>query len=160
MFRYLAMFRFFETLLDPTQPPARPEPPPQLAAFYWHYARQAKGLFAALFAAGFVVATLDSMIPVFMGRVVNLVTSSDPARLWAESRWTLLAMAAVLLVVRPLAQTTQNLVNHQAIAANVANMMRWQHHWHVVRQSWTFFQNDYAGRIAARVLQTGPAVRE
>jgi ATP-binding cassette, subfamily B, multidrug efflux pump len=160
MFRYLAMFRFFETLLDPTQPPARPEPPPQLAAFYWHYARQAKGLFAALFAAGFVVATLDSMIPVFMGRVVSLVTSSNPARLWDESRWTLLAMAAVLLVMRPLAQATQNLINHQAIAANVANMMRWQHHWHVVRQSWTFFQNDYAGRIAARVLQTGPAVRE
>jgi ATP-binding cassette subfamily B multidrug efflux pump len=154
------MFRFFETLLDPTRPPARPEPPPQLVAFYWHYARQATGLFMALFAAGFVVATLDSMIPVFMGRVISLVTSSDPARLWAESGWTLLAMAAVLLVVRPLAQTTQNLVNHQAISANVANMMRWQHHWHVVRQSWTFFQNDYAGRIAARVLQTGPAVRE
>jgi ATP-binding cassette subfamily B multidrug efflux pump len=160
MFRYLAMFRFFETLLDPTQPPARPEPPPQLVAFYWHYARQAKGLFVALFAAGFVVATLDSMVPVFMGRVISLVTSSDPARLWAESGRTLLAMAAVLLVVRPLAQTTQNLINHQAIAANVANMMRWQHHWHVVRQSWTFFQNDYAGRIAARVLQTGPALRE
>jgi ATP-binding cassette subfamily B multidrug efflux pump len=155
-----AMFRFFETRLDPTQPPARPEPPPQLAAFYWHYARQAKGLFVALFAAGFVVATLDSTVPVFMGRVVNLVTSSDPARLWAESRWTLLAMAAVLLVARPLALVTRDLISNQAISANVANMMRWQHHWHVVRQSWTFFQNDYAGRIAARVLQTGPAIRE
>jgi ATP-binding cassette, subfamily B, multidrug efflux pump len=154
------MFRFFETLLDPTAPPARPEPPPQLVAFYWHYARQAKGLFIALFAAGFAVATLDSMIPVFMGRVITMVTSSEPARLWSESKWTLLAMAAVLLAARPLVQATQNLVNHQAISANVANMMRWQHHWHVVRQSWTFFQNDYAGRIAARVLQTGPAVRE
>jgi ATP-binding cassette subfamily B multidrug efflux pump len=154
------MFRIFERRLDPTQPPGRPEPPPQLVAFFWHYARQAKGLFAALFAAGLVVATLDSMIPVFMGRVVSLVTSSDPARLWDESRWTLLAMAAVLLLVRPLAQATQNLINHQAIAANVANMIRWQSHWHVVRQSWAFFQNDYAGRIAARVLQTGPALRE
>jgi ATP-binding cassette subfamily B multidrug efflux pump len=100
------------------------------------------------------------MVPVFMGRVVSLVTSSDPARLWDDSRWTLLGMAAVLLVLRPLAQTAQNLIAHQAIAANVANMMRWQHHWHVVRQSWTFFQNDYAGRIASRVLQTGPAMRE
>jgi ATP-binding cassette, subfamily B, multidrug efflux pump len=154
------MFRFFETLLDPTQPPARPEPPPQLAAFYWHYARQAKGLFAALFAAGFVVATLDSTIPVFMGRVVSFVTSSDPARLWDESGWTLLAMAAVLLVARPLALVTRDLISNQAISANVANMMRWQHHWHVARQSWTFFQNDYAGRIASRVLQTGPAIRE
>jgi ATP-binding cassette subfamily B multidrug efflux pump len=154
------MFRLFETLLDPTQPPTRPEPPPHLAAFYWHYARQAKGLFVALFAAGFVVATLDSTVPVFMGRVVSLVTSSDPARLWDESGWTLLAMAAVLLVARPLALVIRDLISNQAISANVANMMRWQHHWHVVRQSWTFFQNDYAGRIAARVLQTGPAIRE
>ncbi len=154
------MFHFFERLLDPTRPPARPEPPPHLVAFYWHYARQAKGLFAALFAAGCVVATLDSMVPVFMGRVVGLVTATEPARLWQESGWTLLAMAAVLLVARPIAQTTQNLVANQAIVANVGNMIRWQSHWHVARQSWTFFQNDYAGRIAARVLQTGPAVRE
>jgi ATP-binding cassette subfamily B multidrug efflux pump len=154
------MFRFFQMLLDPTKPPARPEPPSQLAAFYWHYARQAKGLFVALFAAGFVVATLDSTIPVFMGRVVSLVTSSDPARLWDESGWALLAMAGVLLVARPLALVTRDLISNQAISANVSNMMRWQHHWHVVRQSWMFFQNDYAGRIASRVLQTGPAIRE
>jgi len=154
------MFRLFEKALDPTQQPARPEPPSRLAAFYWHFARQAKGLFVALFAVGFLVAMLDSMIPVFMGRVVGLVTSSDPARLWDESWRTLLGMAAVLLVVRPLAQTTQNLVANQAISANVSNMIRWQNHWHVARQSWAFFQNDFAGRIASRVIQTGPAVRE
>ena len=154
------MFRFFERLLVPTRAPHQPEPPPQLAEFYWHYARQAKGLFAALFAAGFAVAVLDATIPVFMGRIVSLVAGSDPARLWDESKWTLLAMAAVLLVARPLSQTVQNLITNQAIAANVANMIRWQHHWYVARQSWTFFQNDYAGRIATRVLQTGPAIRE
>jgi ATP-binding cassette subfamily B multidrug efflux pump len=154
------MFRFFETRLDPTKPPERPEPPPHLAAFYWHYARQVKGLFAALFVAGFVLATLDSMVPVFMGRVVALVTSSDPARLWDDAGWTLIGMAAVLLVARPLALVVRDLIANQAISANVANMMRWQHHWHVARQSWTFFQNDYAGRIASRTLQTGPALRE
>ncbi|MBO0751360.1 MAG: ABC transporter ATP-binding protein, partial [Bradyrhizobiaceae bacterium] len=154
------MLHFFERLLDPTRTPRQPEPPRRLIAFYWHFAGQAKGLFVALFAAGLVVATLDSMIPVFMGRVVSLVGGSDPARLWGESGPTLVAMAAVLLVARPLAQTAQNMVANQAIAANVANMIRWQNHWHVVRQSWTFFQNDYAGRIASRVLQTGPAMRE
>ncbi len=54
----------------------------------------------------------------------------------------------------------QNLVSNQAIAVNVANMIRWQNHFHVARQSWAFFQNDFAGRIANRVMQTGPAVRE
>jgi ATP-binding cassette, subfamily B, multidrug efflux pump len=154
------MFRLFEKALDPTYQPARTEPPTGLAAFYWHYARQAKGLFVALFAAGFVVALLDSMIPVFMGRIVTLVTSSDPAHLWQQSWHMLLGMAAVLLFVRPAALTTQNLIAHQAISANVSNMIRWQTHWHVARQSWAFFQNDFAGRIATRVLQTGPAVRE
>jgi ATP-binding cassette, subfamily B, multidrug efflux pump len=154
------MFRLFEKVLNPTSQPARTEPPAELAAFYWHYARQAKGLFVALFAVGFVVALLDSMIPVFMGRVVTLVTSSDPARLWEQSWHMLLGMAVVLLLVRPVALTAQNLVAHQAISANVSNMIRWQNHWHVARQSWAFFQNDFAGRIATRVLQTGPAVRE
>jgi ATP-binding cassette subfamily B multidrug efflux pump len=159
-FAVTVIFRLFENALDPTQQPARPEPPAALIAFYWHFARQAKGLFVALFAVGFLVATLDSMIPVFMGRVVSLVTASDPARLWDESWRTLLGMAAVLLIMRPLAQTGQNLVANQAISANVSNMIRWQNHWYVARQSWAFFQNDFAGRIATRVLQTGPAIRE
>ena len=72
----------------------------------------------------------------------------------------LLGMAVVLLLLRPLAQMAQNLVSNQAIAVNVANMIRWQNHFHVARQSWAFFQNDFAGRIANRVMQTGPAVRE
>jgi ATP-binding cassette subfamily B multidrug efflux pump len=154
------MFRLFEKVLNPTYQPPRTEPPAGLAAFYWHYARQAKGLFLALFVVGFVVALLDSMIPVFMGRVVTLVTSSDPALLWQQSWHMLLGMAVVLLFLRPVALTAQNLVAHQAISANVSNMIRWQNHWHVARQSWAFFQNDFAGRIATRVLQTGPAVRE
>jgi ATP-binding cassette subfamily B multidrug efflux pump len=69
-------------------------------------------------------------------------------------------MALVLLVVRPATLTMQNLLANQAIAANVSNRIRWQNHWHVVRQSWSFFQNDFAGRIATRVMQTGPAIRE
>jgi ATP-binding cassette subfamily B multidrug efflux pump len=63
-------------------------------------------------------------------------------------------------VLRPAASTTQHLLMNQAIAANVSNRIRWQNHWHVSRQSWSFFQNDFAGRIATRVMQTGPAIRE
>jgi hypothetical protein len=74
------MFRLFEKALDPTELPAQSQPPAGLIAFYWHFARQAKGLFAALFVAGFIVAVLDSSIPAFMGRIVTLVTSSSPRR--------------------------------------------------------------------------------
>src|SRR5579871_5062943 len=142
------MFALFERLLKPTLNPKHPEPPPGLVAFYWHYPRQAKGLFAGLFAAGFAVALLYSMIPVFMGRAVPLITSRAPETLFALFLPTLLGMAAVLLLLRTLALTSQNIMANQAIAANVSNMIRWQSHWHVVRQSWAFFQNDFAGRIA------------
>jgi len=154
------MLKLFERVLKPTGVPPRPEPPSSLIAFYWHFARQAKGLLALLFAAGFVVALLDATIPVFIGRVVTLITSNPPERLFTDFWHLLLGMAAVMLIARPLALTAQNLIANQAIAANVANMIRWQNHWHVVRQSWAFFQNDFAGRIANKVMQTGPALRE
>ncbi len=154
------MFRLFERRLKPTELPEGVTPPAGLIAFYWHFASQAKDLFAALFAAGFVVALLDITIPVFIGKIVTLVTTTRPADLLAQN-WPLFAvMAGVLLVLRPLAFVTQHLLINQAIAANVSNRIRWQNHWHVVRQSWAFFQNDFAGRIATRVMQTGPAIRE
>src|SRR5690349_12866731 len=154
------MFAIFERLLPPIHVPKRAEPPATLIAFYWHFAAQAKWLFAGLFAAGFCVAMLDITIPVFIGRVVTLVSNSKPEELFASSWPVLLGMAVVLLLLRPLAFTTQHLLMNQAIAANVSNRIRWQNHWHVVRQSWAFFQNDFAGRIATRVMQTGPAMRE
>jgi ATP-binding cassette subfamily B multidrug efflux pump len=154
------MFHLFEKTLNPTEPPSQAEPPADLVAFYWHFARQAKGLFAALFVTGFVVAIIDSSIPAFMGHVVTLITSSRPETLWTEQWLVLLGMAAVLLVLRPSALMVRDLVSNQAISVNVANMIRWQNHWHVARQSWAFFQNDFAGRIANRVMQTGPAIRE
>src|SRR5438552_15706798 len=93
-------------------------------------------------------------------RSITLITAGEPTRMFDE-QWTLLfGMSIVLLVLRPLALTTQNTIANQAISANVSNMIRWQSHWHVVRQSWAFFQNDFAGRIANRVMQTGPSIRE
>ncbi|MGH7125063.1 MAG: ABC transporter ATP-binding protein [Stellaceae bacterium] len=156
----MSPFRFFESRLEPTALPPEAPPPAALVRFYWHYARQARWLVAALFCAGFVVATLDSMIPVFIGRVVTLVSSHEPGTLLRDTWLTLVGMAAVLLLVRPGALFLQSLITNQGIAANLTNLIRWQSHWHVVRQSWTFFQNDFAGRIANRIMQSGPSLRE
>jgi ATP-binding cassette, subfamily B, multidrug efflux pump len=154
------MFRPFEQWVKTTALTAESTPPAGLVAFYWHFARQTKGVFIALFAVGFAVALLDVMIPVFIGKVVTLVTHTTPDALFAEALPMLLGMGGVLLILRPAAYVLQQLVMNQAIAANVSNRIRWQNHWHVVRQSWAFFQNDFAGRIANRVMQTGPAIRE
>ena len=155
----MRVFRFFESLLEPTALPPETPPPAGLAAFYWHHARQARGLVLALFAAGSAVAVLDTLIPVFIGRVVTIISHNRPDALH-HALPQLLGMAAVLLLARPSALLLQNLITNQAIAAGLSNMVRWQSHWHVVRQSWTFFQNDFAGRIANRVMQAGPALRE
>ena len=159
------MFHFFERLLPPTAAPPDAPPPPvdsprALLRFYWHFVGQAPGLVTALFMAGLLVALLDTTIPVFIGRVTALVSSETPARLFHDAGHQLLGMAAVLLLARPAALLAQNLLTNQVFAPGLTNLIRWQSHWHVVRQSWTFFQNDFAGRIANRVMQTGPGLRE
>jgi len=109
---------------------------------------------------GFIVALIDTTIPVFVGRVITLVSNHDPGSLLSDSWPPLLGMALVVLVARPLAMLLQNMITNQAIIPGLSNLIRWQSHWHVVRQSWSFFQNDFAGRIAQRVMQTGPSLRE
>ncbi|HWL80259.1 MAG TPA: ABC transporter ATP-binding protein [Roseomonas sp.] len=164
--------KFFERIIDPVAAPGRrasrllgstvPEAPPprSLVGFYWYFIRQARALFLMLFAAGLAVALLDASIPVFIGRIVAMLSAGAPETVLAENWHILLGMALVLLVGRPLAILAQNLIGQQAINAAVTSMIRWQSHWHVVRQGWAFFQEDFAGRIATRVMQAGPALRE
>ncbi len=159
------MLRFFEKLLEPTaHSPEAPPPvlgtPQALLRFYWHFVRQIPGPLAALFATGFGVAITDALIPVCLGRIVSLVSSTAPEAIWPEAGGQLLLMAALFLVFRPAAHFAQLIVANLMLVPGLTNLVRWQSHWHVVRQGWTFFQNDFAGRIAARVMQTGPALRE
>jgi ATP-binding cassette, subfamily B, multidrug efflux pump len=154
------MFTPFERYLKPTAVPEHPEPPASLFGFLWHFARQAKGLFIALFVVEFFVALTDSAVPWFMGRIVTLVTTISPDQFLAETWPWLVGMAIVVLIARPGIVMVRYLITNQAIAAPFTGLIRWQSHFHVVRQSWAFFQNDFAGRISNRVMQTGPAVRQ
>ena len=153
------MFAFFESRIHPTGPP-RGTPPPGLLAFYWHFVRQTRGLYLAMFATGLGVALIDTLIPVFIGKLVTLMQATDRVAAFASATPTLIAMAATVLFGRPAAMLADSLVRNNAVVPNVTSLIRWQSHWHVVRQSWPFFQNDFAGRIANRVMQTGNAVRE
>ncbi|HTT78960.1 MAG TPA: ABC transporter ATP-binding protein [Stellaceae bacterium] len=159
------MLRRIERLLEPTgEPPDLPPPalgePYALPRFYWHFIRQVPKPLAALFVTGLLVATTDALIPVCIGRVVALVTSETPAMIWRDAGTALLLMAALFLFIRPVVHIAQTIVANQIMTPGLTNLVRWQNHWHVVRQGWTFFQNDFAGRIASRVMQTGPALRE
>ncbi|MEO6896025.1 MAG: ABC transporter ATP-binding protein [Caldimonas sp.] len=153
------MFSYFERRIRPTRLPVAP-PPPGLIAFYWHFVRQTRGLYAAMFATGLAVALIDTTIPVFIGKLVGLMQSSDRVGAVDDAKVGLIAMALLVLIGRPLAILADSLVRNNAVVPGVTSLIRWQSHWHVVRQSWPFFQNDFAGRIANRVMQTGNAVRE
>ena len=153
------MFAFFETRIRPTARPGT-APPAGLLAFYWHYVRQTKGLFGAMFATGLMVALIDTLIPVFIGRLVRLMEASDRPAALAEAMPMLIGMALLILIGRPLALMMDSLVRNNAVVPGVTSLIRWQSHWHVVRQSWPFFQNDFAGRIANRVMQTSNALRD
>jgi ATP-binding cassette, subfamily B, multidrug efflux pump len=153
------VFAFFESRIRPTALPGAP-PPAGLVAFYWHYIRQTRGLYAAMFATGLCVALIDTAIPVFIGKLVTLMAATDRIEAFHAALPMMAAMAAVILVGRPVALLADSLVRNNAVVPGVTSLIRWQSHWHVVRQSWPFFQNDFAGRIANRVMQTSNALRE
>ena len=154
------VWKLFQGSIRGTASPPPGAPPQGLAAFYWHFIRQTRGWFAALFAASLAVALLDTVIPLFIGRLVSLMEATD--RMAAlQAQWPLLAaMVALVLVVRPLVLLCDVAIRHNALIPGATSLIRWQSHWHVVRQSWPFFQNDFAGRIANRVMTTAHALRE
>jgi ATP-binding cassette, subfamily B, multidrug efflux pump len=153
--------KLFQGRIQGTASAGTGAPPPQgLLAFYWHFVKQTKGWFAAMFAASLAVALLDTVIPLFIGRLVSLMEAAD--RMAAlEKEWPLLAgMVALVLVVRPVVLLIDVAIRHNALIPGATSLIRWQSHWHVIRQSWPFFQNDFAGRIANRVMTTAHALRE
>ena len=154
------MFRRIERLLDPTAPEPRPPPVAGFPRFYWHFISQVRWVAVLLFLAGGLLAILDTMIPAFVGQLVGLVTQHTPETLLRDARPELITMALIMGLARPAAYFAHAVLVNQIVNPNFMNLIRWQNHWHVVRQSWTYFQNDFAGRIANRVMQTGPSLRE
>jgi ATP-binding cassette subfamily B multidrug efflux pump len=154
------MFSYLESRIRGTASTGPGEPPPGLLAFYWHFARQAKGWYALMFATSLAVALIDTVIPVFIGSLVSLMEAVDRQSALAREWPLLLGMVALVLIVRPLVLLFDVAIRHNALIPGTTSLIRWQSHWHVVRQSLPFFQNDFAGRIANRVMQTANALRE
>jgi ATP-binding cassette subfamily B multidrug efflux pump len=150
----------FQSKIHATANPATGAPPKGLLAFYWHFISQTKGWYAAMFVTSLATALLDTLVPVFLGQLVSLMEAAERQAALA-AKWPLLAgMVVLLLLIRPVVHFLDLTVRNATILPGVTSLIRWQSHWHVVRQSWPFFQNDFAGRIANRVMQTANALRE
>src|SRR5687768_17529567 len=122
----------------PTAIPSAGAPPQGLLAFYWHFVSQTKGWYAAMFAASLAVALLDTVIPLFIGRLVSLMEAADRRAALAQEWPMLLGMVGLVLLVRPLAILADIAIRHRALIPGATSLIRWQSHWHVVRQSWPF----------------------
>jgi ATP-binding cassette subfamily B multidrug efflux pump len=154
------MFNYLQSRIRGTASPGPGQPPPGLMDFYWHFVKQTRGWYALMFVTSLGVALIDTVIPVFIGKLVTLMEAQDRLAALRE-QWVLLAtMVALVLVVRPFVLLLDIAIRHNALIPGATSLIRWQAHWHVVRQSWPFFQNDFAGRIANRVMQTANALRE
>jgi len=155
-----SLFRFLEARIRGTANAALGAPPPGVLAFYWHFVQQTKVWYALMFVTSLAVALIDTVIPLFIGRLVGLMEATDRKAALA-AQWPMLAgMVVLVLVLRPLALLADIAIRHNALIPGATSLIRWQSHWHVVRQSWSFFQNDFAGRVAQRVMQTANALRE
>jgi ATP-binding cassette subfamily B multidrug efflux pump len=107
-----------------------------------------------------VVALLEVSLFAFLGTLVDWLNAAKPDTFWAEHGTYLVAMSVVVLVILPVLKFFYECVNHQGLMGNFAMRTRWQAHRYVLRQSLGFFQDDFAGRVATKVMQTAVAVRQ
>jgi len=155
------MFRWFETRINPFQGEQDECPPSGLLAFYWYFVRQVWPIFLASLVVGGIAALIEVSLLSFLGWIVDLVRESKtPSTFFHDNAWLLIMMATVVLIARPMVFLLHNLLIDLAINPNFTNLIRWQTHHYILRQSLSFFQNDFAGRIANKIMQTGPALRE
>lgn len=155
------IYRLFERWIDPFRVLDGNPVPATTFAFIWHFVSQAKAAFAAMLVLGGLVALMEAALFWFVGRLVDLLGAFDRAGGWqglmASHGPELVTMLFVILVARTLVIALSALIEEQVIVPGFFNFVRWQAHRRVARQSVGFFHNDFAGRLATKVWQTGQA---
>ncbi|MGH1486601.1 MAG: ABC transporter ATP-binding protein [Cellvibrionaceae bacterium] len=154
------MFRFFESLINPFPPEEPSQPPSGLYAFCRHYTRGAEKHLIAMACLTGLLALLEVSLFDFLGRLVDWLSTKNPDTFLEEEMGTLLVMATIVLVVIPLTVLIQSIFVHQVLLGNYPMAIRWNMHRYLLGQSYSFYQNEFAGRVATKVLQTALAVRE
>ena len=155
------MFRFFENLIDPYVEYTETDRPPQrLWPFLRDYSRPFTRIFWITGIMSVVVAAVEIWLIAYLGRIVDFLADNSPAEMWAAHGTELILVALFILLARPANQAFHTLLLNNAILPNYGTLIRWRAHRHVLRQSVGWFENDFAGRIANRIMQTPPAAGE
>lgn len=155
------MLRYFENLVDPYQDYDADTPPPRkLWPFLMVYLRPFRGVAVLIMLFTAIVAAMEIGLIWYGGRIVDLLSEAGPERVFQEHGWELAAVAIFIVLIRPVIGFVDIAFINQSLMPNIGTLVRWRAHRRVLRQSVGFFQEDFAGRIANRVMQTAPAVGE
>ncbi len=154
------MFAYFEKLLKPFPPELPTRPPETLWAFCVHYTRGVWPWIALMSVLVTLVAVIEVMLFAFLGNIVDWFAEVDKSTFLEREGDTLILIGAVVLLALPLMSLLAALVGHQTIMGNYPMRIRWLAHRYLLRQSFGFYQDEFAGRIATKVMQTALGVRE
>ncbi|HBN88520.1 MAG: multidrug ABC transporter ATP-binding protein [Alteromonadaceae bacterium] len=154
------MLSFFERIIKPF-PAAEPTQPPKgIWAFCRHYTKGMEASLILMSISTALLAMMEVSLFSFMGQLVDWLVKNDPQSLFTSERSTLIKMALVTVILLPALSFFHAAIVHQTLLGNYPMSIRWLAHRYLLRQSISFYQNDFAGRIATKVMQTSLAVRE
>ena len=155
------MFNFFENLVDPFKASAKARPPDDsVFRFIVYFAGQARYVFLAVLVLGGLQAWIEISLFGFIGTVVDMLDGANAQTVFSEHWGTFAWMVVFVGIIRVIILTLGTVLIEQTVSPSVYNLIRWQSHKNVVRQSVRFFQNDFAGRIATKVIQAGQSVTD
>ncbi|MEL7400699.1 MAG: ABC transporter ATP-binding protein, partial [Pseudomonadota bacterium] len=154
------MFRLFERLINPFPAEHPTQPPRGLYAFCRHYTQGMELPLVVMSCLTALLAILEVSLFSFMGQLVDWLIDKDPDTLFNAEGSQLLWMALMVLVALPVVVLLHALLVHQTLLGNYPMKIRWLGHRYLLNQSMTFYQDDFAGRLATKVMQTALSVRE
>jgi ATP-binding cassette subfamily B multidrug efflux pump len=154
------MFAWFENRLDPFPPHEPVEPPKTLIGFCLHYTRGSWPFIISAAILMSAIAITEVWMFAFLGSIVDWLSSQNRETFLANEGWRLAGMAFVVLIFLPVAVFIHSLLSQQTLMGNYPMRIRWQVHRYLLKQSMTFYQDEFAGRIATKLMQTALAVRE
>jgi ATP-binding cassette subfamily B multidrug efflux pump len=156
----MSLFSYFESSV-PAYPPAPPsQPPSNFWAFLWHYARPLAPWLLAMSVVSVAFAALEIVLLGYLGTLIDRMEELGPEQFLALEGSRLAVMGALLLIVIPALAVLGSFIMYQALMGNFPQRVRWMGHRWLIGQSMRYFQDEFAGRIATRLMQTSLAVRE
>ncbi len=153
------MLKFFEGLIRPYPAEPTAAPPKGFIAFLWACSEGIRGYILLMTVLTAMIAAFEATLYAVLGRMVDSL-SNTPLHLWWTHHQTSLLTVAGIVLCSPLVVWLQTLVKHQTLAGNFPMRLRWNFHRHMLDQSMAFYQDEFAGRVATKVMQTALAVRD